>query len=515
MYTILSPGLLVSAFLLPLLFISGNINGQEYRPDSTFSGDGTRETGLTCRTFTTTDEKHLVPFEGIFNYGVGMLSRDGSADTTFGDHGIARFSSYPFSPIVADMAADTLRQKIYLAVMMDAGAGYPGIALARATMQGIVDSVFGVNGTAFLPLPGGNRNVVRITTQADGKILLTGWEMDSVGYYDIFVVRTDTFGNPDNTFGTGGYKKYVLGPEHDVVNSIGVQTDGKIVLAGSSSIAYVLDDIDALFMRLMPDGRADSSFGVNGISLVDIYGGEDHVSDMFIQADGKIVAAGRANPPSNISCGIVLRLKSNGWPDSTFNGTGVRILSGAHHMLLHNVALAGGKYLCSGTMPMGDTTFVTLYRYDMSGMPDSTFNHGFYKLKNDTTDAASQAWPHTLQVDAGGAIFLAWTQGFLHLGYSVIAKLVPRYIATGTCGPEEDAFNIFPNPAGKYFITQIPAKVKQIQVTNMLGQAVFVKNITGESTVTIYPGGPGIYLVKLLWADRSVTKKVVVTGNAD
>ena len=70
--------------------------------------------------------------------------------------------------------------------------------------------------------------------------------------------------------------------------AVAVQGDGKIVMAGSTTTGTA---VDFALARYNADGSLDTSFDGDGKVVTD-FGGGDVAVDVAIQSDGKIVAAG-------------------------------------------------------------------------------------------------------------------------------------------------------------------------------------------------------------------------------
>src|SRR5262245_12063781 len=88
----------------------------------------------------------------------------------------------------------------------------------------------------------------------------------------------------DPTFGSGGLVTTDFGGS-DSAQAVAIQSDGKIVAAGSSGGDFAL-------ARYNADGSLDASFGGGGKVTTD-FGGFDAASALAVQPDGRIVAAGR------------------------------------------------------------------------------------------------------------------------------------------------------------------------------------------------------------------------------
>ena len=102
----------------------------------------------------------------------------------------------------------------------------------------------------------------------------------------------------DYSFGTSGELTTDFASSDDEAHSVAIQSDGKIVAAGSTSVSTAYSDF--ALARYNSDGSLDTTFGTGGKVTTDFaFGDEAH--SVAIQADGKIVAAGFA---LNINTGL-------------------------------------------------------------------------------------------------------------------------------------------------------------------------------------------------------------------
>jgi uncharacterized delta-60 repeat protein len=130
----------------------------------------------------------------------------------------------------------------------------------------------------------------------------------------------------DPTFGIGG--KVITDffiESNDFVAAVAIQTDGRIVVAGTT-----MGTSDGFAIaRYNPDGTLDGSFGTNGRFHIDLNSSfSDQASAIAIQSDGKIVVAGGAvNPaPGGNADFAVVRLNGNGSLDTSFDGDGTKLI---------------------------------------------------------------------------------------------------------------------------------------------------------------------------------------------
>ena len=118
----------------------------------------------------------------------------------------------------------------------------------------------------------------------------------------------------DPTFGSGGIVVTDLGRD-DWITDVAVQPDGKIVAAGWT-MPTPAQDAFAL-VRYLPDGRLDPAFGDGGKVVH-----EDRlVSGLAVQRNGRIVVAG-VGPGRSGQDVFVARYRPDGAPDRTFGGDG-------------------------------------------------------------------------------------------------------------------------------------------------------------------------------------------------
>lgn len=173
-----------------------------------------------------------------------------------------------------------------------------GASLTRLYADGSVDLAFGNAGTATIPLQGAELGPVAL--QPDRKILVGGdvnptmSEALGVSGIKLLLARFNNDGTLDGSFGSGGIVlASVPQRSDDQCSQIVVQPDGKIVAAG---LAY--NGIgDAGFVQFLPfmlrydaSGNLDPSFGSNGTVLMSVPGTVGSSIDAVkLKADGSFV----------------------------------------------------------------------------------------------------------------------------------------------------------------------------------------------------------------------------------
>ena len=206
--------------------------------------------------------------------------------------------------------------------------------VARYNSNGTLDSTFSFDGKTTIDFDGGagKDECTGIALQSDGKIVVVGITSGSDKNENFAIARLNSDGTLDTTsFGAGTGKVIVPfdigGDNNDDAKAVAIQSDGKIVVAGTVETAANNNDFG--IVRLNADGSRDGSFNLTGKVTVgfDFAGSDfdDTVSAVAIDASGNIVVAGNASrgpsaPTSNDFA--VVRLLPNGQLDSNFDADG-------------------------------------------------------------------------------------------------------------------------------------------------------------------------------------------------
>jgi uncharacterized delta-60 repeat protein len=108
-----------------------------------------------------------------------------------------------------------------------------GLLPASQAASGDLDLTFGSNGKVLTDFGGTTDYVFTTAMQPDGKIVAIGQAKNTSGSnVDITVIRYNTDGSFDQTFGNGGKVQTHLSSSWDAAYGLALQADGKIVLAG-------------------------------------------------------------------------------------------------------------------------------------------------------------------------------------------------------------------------------------------------------------------------------------------
>jgi uncharacterized delta-60 repeat protein len=239
------------------------------------------------------------------------------------------------------------------------------------------DETFGGFGKVTTNLKS-SESAFAVAIQADKKIIAAGFTIGP-GASSFALVRYNIDGSLDETFGNGG----VVSTDFDLgsnVSDLAIQSDGKIVAAGTA-FSNNSDSQDFAIVRYNANGSLDSSFGSGGKVITDFFGGTDQVAAIAIQSDGKIVLGGNAFTPGSPAIDFTLaRYNADGTPDSKFGDDGkvTTDFFGEADFLTSLEFQSDGKLIAAGTarIPAVGRFEFALARYTKKGRLDQSFGSG-------------------------------------------------------------------------------------------------------------------------------------------
>ena len=248
-------------------------------------------------------------------------------------------------------------------------------ALTRYNSNGSLDTSFDGDGKVTTDFGGGDDAAFSATIQSDGKIVVAGESYNGSKRFDFAIIRYNSNGSLDTTFdGDGKVTTDFGGTSDDRAYSVAIQGDGKIVVAGYSKSDFALT-------RYNSNGSLDTTFDGDGKVTTSVGSSffTDIENSVAIQSDGKIVVAGFSTKGSNLDFALA-RYNSNGSLDTTFDGDG-KVTTGfgsSTNDVAHSVAIqSDGKIVVAGfseTSGIFDSKDFALTRYNSNGSLDSTFD---------------------------------------------------------------------------------------------------------------------------------------------
>jgi uncharacterized delta-60 repeat protein len=259
---------------------------------------------------------------------------------------------------------DNIYSETYSTVIQDDGkiiaAGWFGVytdtPLSRRNVVRI--NADGSMDDSFNALTGANNDVYATAIQQDGKIIVGGAFTRFNSNKPSYLIRLNEDGSVDTSFNNGG-----PGP-NSWVTSITLQSDDKIIIGGWFQTYNGVTQ--RRIARLNSDGTLDGTFnsGITGTAQV--------VYSTALQADGKLIIAGRFTEYNTIARKNIARLNQDGSLDASFNPG-----SGANEIIYNTLVQNDGKILISGNFTeYNGNPRNYIARLNSNGSIDPTFNIG-------------------------------------------------------------------------------------------------------------------------------------------
>jgi len=490
----------------------------------------------------------------ICSFSVLFAQYDGTLDNSFGTNGkvITDFQQHDYAYAIALQPDGKIILAGYSTIPMNPGHNYL-FALARYNSNGTLDNTFGVGGLDTFDFgftTSYDETGWSMVLQPDGKIIVAGNHFNTNN--DFALVRFNTDGSPDNTFGTGGKVMTDLGKQ-DGILCAALQNDGKIVVSGFTGLVPL--QYDFALARYNADGTLDNTFGTDGKVITDL-GDREEAWSVKILNDGKILVGGFSGFDFALA-----RYNADGTLDNTFNTNGKLTTDFVGNdcgraLIIQN----DGKYVLWGFNDSDYVYNIVGARYNTDGSLDNSFgNNGKVKAE---CPGQTMLYTGALQADnkfvvggemlddfflarfyANGLIdnsfdtngiamvdFLGWgDQGFalaiqpdnkILLGGNIYNGsnrdfALARFNATLSNienTERNNAIIIYPNPVSDILIIENSNYQKDLDfdIVNISGQVIYKGVLKAKTVITTDNFKQGLYLIKFENGENYGFKKVVV-----
>lgn len=344
-------------------------------------------------------------------YAVTRHTVNGSLDNSFDGDGIVT-GFKPDSPASFYVAAVQTDGKIVAAGSAFARAWWTEnheeeLAVIRFNVNGTIDNSFAENGRLVVDYGTGSGIATAIAIQPDGKIVVGGYVHNGRNQ-DFAIVRLNTDGTLDGSFGDGGKLLIDFSDSDDQLQGIAIQPDGKIVAAGRTYDWRNQQGMNFALCSYNADGTPDLSFSGDGKVITDFSTAQlpathDEINALVLQPDGRIVVAGLHAWWTSPVDFIVARYNTDGTLDPAFNGTGfITTNIGSVDLVQSAVLQPDGKIVVSG-YGYGTDGNTAIVRYNTNGTLDSSFN-GYGILKSTLSEPRSMVLQDDGKIIIGGGM---------------------------------------------------------------------------------------------------------------
>ncbi len=432
---------------------------------------------------------------------VSRFNSDGTVDTTFnvtGSHSVFNASgSFESVHIMEDGR---------IVCFGRFGSGL-GSAIARFMPDGSLDTSFNIDGLAFFNAPFGYFSDVKGHVLADGKMIVTSYTTDATSNWRYLAVRFLVSGELDTTYGNNGYYYDAALPISGYfypLTSV-IDSNGNLLISKSA------DNTSFDILRLTPEGILDNTFGTGGHVHYESGGA---TTGMQLLADGKILVRGTAAAATgNFAPSCAVRFLANGTPDSTFGTNGLRvldILNGEASQALHSLlVLPNGKWIAAvATFYFYFKKYGDLYNFphiSQTGTILTTTGTGSYQWFLDGA-AVSGAINQTFIPNQNGNYTVRITDAN---GCQALSSVFNVTNLNVTVNSLDKRVTIYPNPTtGIVTISSENETIDKMEILDILGKKILTKS-GNSAQIDISEMANGIYIFKIYSGANVIQKKII------
>ena len=323
----------------------------------------------------------------------------GLLDMSFGTNGKVTTDFVGKRDIIYDLAIDA-SGKIIAVGLAFGSSGQWGIA--RYNPDGTLDTSFGSGGKFMLDFSSaGIDSAQAVKIDANGKIVVAGYGGGGSSGFDFVTVRLNTNGVLDTSFGTNGIVRTGIGSGSlsDRAYALSIDAGGKIVVGGTG----FKSNFDFALVRYNSDGSLDSSFGTSGVVTTPIGSGHDYIYALMHDSNGKIMAVGYADGGATDFDVALARYNSDGSLDSSFGTAGkvIDALTGTNDVV-YDAVFDASENIVVVVHSLNDE----LARYNADGSRDTSFGtNGLVEI--DIPPCEIRDLSYAVDIDAKGKIITA------------------------------------------------------------------------------------------------------------
>lgn len=303
---------------------------------------------------------------------VNRYNADGTIDASFGNEGQFTYSTNiecgSYKCIIKEDG------KILLGGYSTDYVNY-GILMIQLNANGTLDPSFGNLGIVYADLGPGEDMISAMTMQEDGKILVAGYSQDINFRNAPYVARFSETGILDTSFGNNGIASVPVTETDNEFSAVSIQSDGKIVAAGH--ISNGLSWFSLLAARFDANGNLDPSYGTDGVVNMNLNNVDDEFFDMKLTENDEAVLTGFTVTPSDFYYHLlIMKLDITGQPVNSFGNLGKVIYGEVPYTFGDAMMLqTDGKIVvagCTGQLLPGNNDWA-LWRFNPNGSLDESF----------------------------------------------------------------------------------------------------------------------------------------------
>jgi uncharacterized delta-60 repeat protein len=226
--------------------------------------------------------------------GIARLNADGTPDPNFGGDGTVVTSFGDSTTELFNHLALRSDGKIYASGNRTIG-GVTNSLIVRYSAEGVLETDFGDAGRVNVNFVGSQDRVGEILPAANKKLLVAGNNLKNSGTLDdAFIVRLNSDGSLDTSFGTSGIVTFDIGSTFNSAEQMVTDSSGNIYVVSTVTTSGALSTVQ--LRKYTPDGQPYAPFGTFGSATYTsggIINSLSSVTDLKLTPGGRLLMYGR------------------------------------------------------------------------------------------------------------------------------------------------------------------------------------------------------------------------------
>ena len=445
------------------------------------------------------------------NILISKFSSDGEFDTSFGENGFKKINVENGQIYVYDMLVSQDHYIYVLGGVLLNSANERKLMVVKLDVNGNFVAGFGNGGMALFSAENGASGA-RIIEINQNEFLIGGnYFRNDNSNPGLLLMKMDENGNPDASFGNGGFLKYSHS-NFDVLRDLKLYDDGgfQVLDFNSDNLA----EYNYVFIKFNQGGTLDTSFNQTGSMSIPLPGDNLYdFSSIELKSNENIVYSSNGFDGANYYMQLTEYLP-DGSVNTGFGNNGSvstylsNLLSGTYlHLQKTFVLTPDDQHIIQiGYAFENQETLAkfALVAFDGSGNYDTQFGTNAVAL--DKIHPALNDEP-TKAVFMGNDRLLILNGTHLSLvAYKIYDGLSVEDIS------DNSKITLAPNPASNSFVIKGLTGIRnQIQIFDLSGKLIFeFKSVQDNQKIDLGAIPKGIYIVKVRSGKKSETKKLIV-----
>jgi uncharacterized delta-60 repeat protein len=251
------------------------------------------------------------------------------------------------------------------------------------SQAGNLDTSFGDEGKTITEFEQISAEANSIVVQSNGKIVLAGIGI-SDSDEDIIAVRYLSNGQIDTGFADNGKFKISISDFRDRCYDISVDSLDNIFFTGFTFNENF--EPKGFVIKVNSNGEIDSTFAQNGIWLSQEPDTREDFREILIQQDGKILIAGESVIFGQSANSTVIRLNPNGALDTDFGQNGIAKIIVPDSYNPRFAKLNSNEEIITGGFLLDNSTNIILSKFNQEGESDMSFGTNGVVIDNTALD---------------------------------------------------------------------------------------------------------------------------------